>query len=311
MFMSFHSSSPFLLILVSVLRLSAFGQLSPSEFTTTYQFSHLSEGGYSVNFPAGFSTGVNIPATPWFGVVGDFGYMQKSESATLSAYGLTASASATLRVFSYGGGPQFTYRGKNAQFQPFGRFLLGAATARASGSGSVSGYGSASASATSTAFFIAPGGGADFRVSKNVWLRAAADYFHAEKNGVGTNGVRVVGGIQYRFGGTSSRAADQTTEPPTANTRPEGLMAIPALGITVVPRHNGAEIVEASPNAVFHVGDVIISVNEKRVHNPTELLAELNSWEADQQVHLGYLFHTAITYYKSDAVVTLNRPAKP
>jgi hypothetical protein len=309
--MNFRGPALLFLILVSTLSLSALGQVAPSEFTTTYQFSHFSEGGYSINFPAGFSTGVNVPVASWFGVVGDFGYTQKSESATQAVYGLTASASSTLHVFSYGGGPQFTYRVKNANFQPFGRFLLGAVNARADTTASVSGYGSASGSASRTAFFIAPGGGADFRIAKNIWVRAGADYFYAQKNGVGTNGVRIFGGIQYRFGGAPSRAADQTTEPPTANARLEELVSIPALGITVAPRNNGAEIVKVSPQTNLHVGDVIISVNEKRIHTPRELLAELNSREAGQQVHLGYLFHTAITYYQSDAVVILNNPGNP
>lgn len=309
--MTFRGTALFSIIFVAILSVSALGQVAPTEFTTTYQFSHLSQGGYSINVPAGFSTGINVPVARWFGVVGDFSYMQKSESATVVGYGFIGTASGTAYVFSYGGGPQFTYRGKTANIQPFGRFLLGAATATASGTASVSGYGSVSTSATSTAFFIAPGGGADFRASKNIWVRAGVDYFRAEKYGVATNGVRVMGGIQYRFGGAWSREAEQTTEPATANARPEELVAIPALGITVAPRNNGAEIVKVSPQTNLHVGDVIISVNEKRVHTPSELLAELNSLVAGQRVHLGYLFHTAIGYYQSDAVVILNNPTTP
>jgi hypothetical protein len=305
MFMSFRSPSLRLLILAPVLCLSALGQLARPEFTTTYQFSHLTEGGGSINLPAGFSTGINVPARSWFGVAGDFGYMRKSESATLSAYGLTASASGTLQVFSYGGGPQFTYRGKNRNVQPFGRLVLGAATARVSGSASVSGYGSASGSATSTAFFMAPGGGADFRVTKNFWVRAGADYFHAEKNGVKINGVRAMGGIQYRFGGHENDADQQRPEAARANAPHEELISIPALGIIVESRNSGAEVVQTSPQTNLHVGDVIILVNEKRVHNPAELLAELQSHGSGQHLQLGYLFHTAIGYYQSDTVVTL------
>jgi hypothetical protein len=54
--MSFHKFTLFLLVLISVLGLSAFCQTAPSEFTPSYQFSSLSEAGYSMNLPIGFST---------------------------------------------------------------------------------------------------------------------------------------------------------------------------------------------------------------------------------------------------------------
>lgn len=295
-----------LLLVILGLSLSALGQIGPTESTTVYQFSHFSASGGgssgSTNVPAGASTSINVPVLPWFGIVGDVGWMQKSASATVGSVG----AVGTGRLVTYGGGPQFTYRGKDRSIQPFGRFVLGGVRASADVSVAISGYGGFSSSGTTTAFFIAPGGGADFRLTPHVWLRGGADYFHADKNGVSLDGVRVFGGVQFRFGGrTASSAVGQAT---VEHASPAESVSVPALGVVVVPRSTGAEIVEVMSGqlANLRVGYVIVSVDEQKVSSPAELVAQLQSRQSSSQVHIGYLFRTsALGVLRGDTVATL------
>jgi hypothetical protein len=195
---------------------------------------------------------------------------------------------------------------------PFARFILG--EAHSSLFASVAG---ASAGASVNSFFIAPGCGADFRIARNIWLRAGADYLRTNKYGVTVNGVRAFGGFTFIFGRRGEAPARDQTEPtPPRATAPSSRttrataagMRIDALGVMVtVGRNTGAEISDEAPNGVaalagLHPGDVINSVDGKPVKTPMELVVELSNRPAGDKVRLGYLLHGA---WQTETVVLL------
>jgi hypothetical protein len=274
-----------------------------AEVTCAYQFNHLtvSADGQSAssNISAGFDANVDIPITRWFGAVGDVGRVWKTESASVG----TVQASATASIWTYGGGPQLTYRTPNVH--PFARFVLG--EAHSSAFASVTGVSGASAGASVNSFFIAPGGGVDFRITHNLWLRGGADYLRTSKDGVTVNGVRVYGGATLVFGGkghaspqdrpaATSQAPGATAPAPTPHGTSGG-GKIDTLGVMVaLGRTNGAEIIDEAPNGVaalsgLHAGDVINTVDGKPVKTPMELAAELFNRPVGGKVRLGYLIH--------------------
>jgi hypothetical protein len=275
-----------LLIVLSV-SLAAVGCLAQEkpivEISGAYQYDHLklSAGGASatLNLSRGWDGSVSFPILRWFDAVGDVSRVWKS-------YG-SSSASATLSVLTYGGGPQLTYR-SSPYVQPFARFILG--NAHSSAGVSVS---SVSISASRNSFFIAPGGGVDIRIVHNLWFRVGADWLHTSWDGVTVNGVRALGGFKYTFGGARPSPASprsQSPEPVSTAARTK----ISALGImATIGRNNGAEITEVVPNGVaalagLHSGDVINAVDGKAVKTPMELAAELSSRMAGDKVRLGY-----------------------
>lgn len=288
-----------------------FAQDKPlAEVTGAYQFNHLtfSADGQSAstNVSAGFDASVNVPITRWFGAVGDVGRVWKTESASVG----TVQASATASIWTYGGGPQLTYR--TPYVQPFARFILGEAHSSVFGSVSgVNGFSGVSAGASVNTFFIAPGGGADFRITHNVWLHGGADYFRTSKNGVTANGVRAFGGITFVFGGRGE--AQEQTAPtshsatPTPRATGAG-MKIDVLGAMVMMGPStGAEITSVAPNGVasmagLHPGDVINTVDGKPVKTPMELAAELANRPTGDKVRLGYLLQGT---WQAETVVLL------
>lgn len=191
---------------------SALGQdVKPTaEVSGSYQFSHMSASYSSSQLPVsiglgsaivpnGWNSSAHVPVNHWFGAVSDFGGM--SDSATVRGDVVKA------RVLTFGGGAQFTYRGRNVQ--PYARIILGDANLHLSDS-AILPHG-----ISTNAFFVAPGGGVEFRVSRHVWLRSGMDFFHTSKMGFSLNGIRVLGGIEFRFGGRPrQRVAVQAPEPP-------------------------------------------------------------------------------------------------
>jgi hypothetical protein len=286
-------------LFTSVVTVTSIAQDKPiAEVTGSYQFDHLtlSDNGASAssNVSRGWDGSVNVPILHWFGVVGDVGRVWKSESTLFSASGTTISASATGSLYTYGGGPQLTYRQSNVQ--PFARCLFG--DAHSSGFASVNSIGgNFSVSSSTDSFFIAPGGGADFRITHNIWLRGGADYFRTNKYGATVNGIRAFGGITFTFGGTGASSDQQGRSQHSQPQRTtDAGMNIAPLGITVtVGENTGAKIVDVATNGVagkagLHSGDVINAVDGKSVRTPMELAAQLAS-RAGNKVRLGYLLH--------------------
>jgi len=123
----------------------------------------------------------------YFGVVGEFSGCKFT--------GLPAGAS--IHAFTYLFGPRLTYR-SHGRFEPFGEFLFGGVN----GSASLTGTGSGS----TNAFSMAIGGGADYKMTRNVAIRLIqADYLYTKFDfGSGythQNNVRIQAGIVFRFGG--------------------------------------------------------------------------------------------------------------
>jgi opacity protein-like surface antigen len=319
---------PSLLVLMFIATIVVAQDKPLAEITGAYQFNHLSAsvGGQSEsdNFPAGFDASLNVPITPWFGAVGDIGYVRKTYTAVADS--LSASASAS--VWTFGGGPQLTYR--NPRVQPFVRLILGEAHSSvfASLDGSLSGV---SGGASTNSFFIAPGAGVDFKIAQSLWLRGGADYIRTSKDGVTLNGVRAFAGITFRFGGRGQgsgqdqrpsrpRTTPQEPQPlptapgpmphPTGSDASGANVKIDALGITVTRgRNNGGEITDEVPNgaaalAGLRPGDVINSVDGKAVKTPMELEAELSNRPAGTEVRLGYLINGS---WQTETVVLIRK----
>ncbi|MGA8432249.1 MAG: PDZ domain-containing protein [Candidatus Sulfotelmatobacter sp.] len=267
-----------------------------AEATGSYQFDHLSlsaDGATgNLNLSRGWDGSVNVPVLRWLGVVGDVGRVWKTESALIGAANTSVSVSATASVYTYGGGPQLTYR--NRYVHPFARCIFGDAHSSIFAS-VASTVGNVSAGASVDSFFVAPGGGADFRITHDVWLRGGADYLRTNKYGATVNGVRAFAGITFTFGGagTSSGQRPERAQLPAQPVRAVGLK-IDSLGIKVAQaRGQGAEITEVTTNSIaaragLHVGDVINTANGKPVRTPAELAAELSGATPGAALRLGY-----------------------
>jgi hypothetical protein len=268
------------ILLASVVSLAQ--EKPTAELTGAYQFLRLD----SVNVPVGWNASANISANKWFGVVGDFGGATKSELGV------------TTTLYTFGGGPQFTLRSRNVE--PYFRLVFGAAHLTASGYG---------LSGSTTAFLIAPGGGADFRISGHLWLRLGANYPVARKNGVTLDGIQTVVGLTYKFGGRRETAGQATTQPAAAHestriassgtpasTRPSSATitsnnAVSLLGVVL---DSNMRIIRFLPDSVLsnrglELGDVINSIDDKDVKTAEELTSAIFPRAKGTQVKIGYL----------------------
>lgn len=235
------------------------------EVTGAYAFLRTN----SVNVPAGWDASVNIPANYWFGLAGDFWGATKSESG--------------VRVTVYAGeaGPQFTIR--TPKIDPYFRFVFGAG--HGSTSGEIYGF---NVSGGTTAFVMSPGGGADFQVSDQFWFRLGANYPIERKYGVTLDGVQVIAGITYRFGGRHGRV--ESTSAKSAEIR-VGDVSSPLLGVVV---DHDMRVIRLWPNGVLgshgiEVGDVINSVDNKAVKTSEEFTAAIAGLNKGAAVKIGYL----------------------
>lgn len=285
-----------------------------AEVTGSYQFDHLtlSGGGASVstNVSRGWDGSINVPILRGLGVVGDFGRVWKSESSLFNVAGSSISASANASLYTYGGGPQLTYRGVH-YIHPFARFILG--DAHSTGVASVnSTFGNFSSSGSVDSFFIAPGGGADFLITHNVWLRGAADYLRTSKNGATVNGIRAFAGVTFTFGGAvdSDQAESRSAHSQPMTPAISAGVKVDALGVTVaLGRGAGAEIIGIQAGGMaalagLRLGDVISRVDDRPVKTPQELATELSNRAAGDKVRVGYLIRGQ---WQSELFVTLGQ----
>jgi hypothetical protein len=150
------------------------------ELNGDYMFSHLSANGTSQNINTGWDANINVPL-----------FSSKSLGFLFDVTGAYGGADLdNTNLYTYGGGFQYTFRGSQA-FQPFANFTIGDATFHTQ-------YTSINK------LYFSPGGGLDIHVSRGWWVRGGVDYLHTgvglpDVHGIGLNGVRVMGGLTYRF----------------------------------------------------------------------------------------------------------------
>jgi len=224
-----------------------------AEVTGAYQFLRTN----GVNVPQGWDASVNIPANHWFGVVGDiWGAIQSDSGVSTTAY-------------AGGGGPQFTLR--TPKVAPYFRLVF------SEGHGSTSG----------SAFVMSPGGGADFRITDQVWLRLGANFPIERKYGVTLDGFQTIVGVTFKFGG---RRETVDTIPTGGGNGATAAAAASILGVVV---DSAMHVIRFFPNSVLYghleVGDVINSVDGKDVRTPDELTAATANLTKGTVVKVGYL----------------------
>jgi len=238
----------------------------------------------------------------WFGVEFDVSGYYKTYSADLTALGL-GTIDVKFRDYSYLAGPRINFR------PVFVHALLGGDHL----SQSLSGLGSSVGLGSQDGFAGAFGGGVEWKVSGPWSVRASTDYVFTRHNLFGAssrtqNNFRAGAGIVYSLGGkpavthAASRAAGHAPE--------RAVMSIPSLGVMAGVRAEGVEIVEVMPSslaelAYLHVGDVITSIDGKKVNTPMELAVELKDRAAGSQVHLGYMLHSQLGYFPKETVLIL------
>ncbi|MGA7081501.1 MAG: outer membrane beta-barrel protein [Terriglobales bacterium] len=155
------------------------------ELNGDYMYTHLSFSGTSQNVNSqnintGWDANINVPlfSSKNLGFLFDVS----------GAYG--GSNLDNTNLYTYGGGFQYTFRNSQA-FQPFANFTMGDATFHTQVS-------------SINKLYFSPGGGLDVHVAGGLWVRGGVDYLHTGVglpgvHGVGVNGVRVLGGLTYRF----------------------------------------------------------------------------------------------------------------
>jgi opacity protein-like surface antigen len=142
------------------------------EFFGGYSYFHAGDGGG--NF-SGVNGSIAENLRPWFG-----GALEVSSHWN---------SGTNVSTFMYG--PVFSYR-KDPRITPFVHFLVGGVR------GSV-GY--LDISHSKTTFGVAPGGGVDVQVTRNLAVRVVdVDYVLSRFSGTQQSNFRVSAGLVYRFG---------------------------------------------------------------------------------------------------------------
>ena len=160
------------------------------ELSGGYQFLNFSLDGQNEAMPLGWYFDVAGNLTPMLGVVFQVGgnYKTFDESATIA--GVTAAASADLKVHEFLGGVRMNFR-SNRAIVPFGQFLVGAVNGSVKVSGSATIPGQApitfNQENSGTDFGLQAGGGVNFGLTDAIGLRAGADYQHVFAEGDGAN----------------------------------------------------------------------------------------------------------------------------
>jgi opacity protein-like surface antigen len=160
------------------------------ELSGGYQFLNFSVNGANEALPVGWYFDVAGNLTPMLAVVFQVGgnYKTFEESATIG--GITATATADLKVHEFLGGIRLNLRSSKAVV-PFGQVLVGAFN------GSVKVSASATFPGQPPITFeeeesgndvgIQAGGGVNFGLTDTVGLRAGADYLHVYAEGDGAH----------------------------------------------------------------------------------------------------------------------------
>jgi opacity protein-like surface antigen len=177
----------------------AFAQSVPKvELSGGYQFLNFSADGQSESMPKGWYFDVAGNLSPMLGLVFQVGGNYKTFDESVSVGGITATASADLKVHEFLGGARLSAR-SNSAIVPFGQVLVGAVNASVEVSASTTIPGMApitfNEEDSGTNFGLEAGGGVNFRLSDALGLRVGADYLHVFADDGGANAFRFAVGI--------------------------------------------------------------------------------------------------------------------
>lgn len=136
-----------------------------------------------------------------FGVVFQVGGSYKTVKQTETFGGVTATATADLKVHQFMGGIRANARTRAVT--PFAEFLVGGVNGSASVEGSVVGGGqtffSTSESESSTNFAMQAGGGVNVNLTDSLGIRAAGSYLRLFDEDESLNGYRFAAGVVLGF----------------------------------------------------------------------------------------------------------------
>ena len=168
------------------------------ELSGGYQFLNFSLGGESEAMPVGWYFDVAGNLTPMLGVVFQVGGNYKTFDESVAIGGITATASADLKVHEFLGGVRMNLR-SNRAVVPFGQFLVGGVNGSAEVSASTTIPGlppfAFNQGVSGTDFGLEAGGGVNFALTDAIGLRTGADYLHVFADGDGANLFRFHVGV--------------------------------------------------------------------------------------------------------------------
>lgn len=189
-----------------------FGRLDTHDTQNAINLSSTLAGVPPLNFgnhmtANGWNLSLQQNPAHWFGLVFDISGMYNRKDLNLAPLLSTpppAGTTVILRLkpslYTFTGGPQFTYR-KSSRIQPFGRVLLGLAYMRANANELVNDVPqfSPEVSVHDTAFDFTAGGGLDYHFQDHVAARVSADYIRTYLQSLTQNNLRVSVGFSYRW----------------------------------------------------------------------------------------------------------------
>jgi len=197
-------SSPTVRVLVFCLSVLAtavpvFAQSTPKvELSGGYQFLNFSLDGENESMPVGWYFDVAGNLTPMLGVVFQVGGNYKTFDESVTIGGITATASADLKVHEFLGGMRVNFRSDSAVV-PFGQFLVGGinGSVRVSASTTIPGQPpfTFDDEESTTNFGLQAGGGVNFGLTDTVGVRAGADYLRVFADESGANLFRFHVGV--------------------------------------------------------------------------------------------------------------------
>jgi len=168
------------------------------ELSGGYQFLNFSLDGENESMPVGWYFDVAGNLTPMLGVVVQVGGNYKTFDESVTIGGITATASADLKVHEFLGGMRVNLRSGNAVV-PFGQFLVGGVngSVKVSASTTIPGQPPITFDEedSTTNFALQAGGGVNFGLTESIGLRAGADYLRVFADDEGANLFRFHVGV--------------------------------------------------------------------------------------------------------------------
>jgi hypothetical protein len=275
-----------ILFFCSIFSVSSFGQTDSSKADVFggYSYVNIDTNGISPRQSAnGWEASASGNFNRLFAVEFDVNGYYKTYNIDLNTLNL-GNVAVKVRDYSYVAGPRINLKPVFIHALVGGDHLSGNAT----------GY-SASQDGLAGAF----GGGIQQKVSGPWSVRLSADYVFTRHNifggpSVTQNNYRVGAGIVYSFG-TEREKRQPLTKVGAARSQAANALTLISLGVAVRRGEtSGAEVMDvsvqsAAARAHLAEGDVINSVDGKRVSSPAELAAELSNKPAGTKVEIGYL----------------------